>query len=226
VKKGIDMKKTEVAKLLVAMICGILMWTACSTAWTGEAEQIIAAMIPATANLLTLVATLQGRNVSATDLQTMQSASTQAEADMQLLAALIAQYQKADAAAQPGIVNQIQVALGAVQSTLGGLLTALHIQDAATQAKVGAVVSLLISEAESMAAIVPLVSGSASPGVMKLEARQATKRAPLTASEFVRSYNATMTAKSGNAALDHATARLKIHEHAKLERWASAEMLH
>jgi hypothetical protein len=38
---------------------------------------------------------------------------------------------------------------------------------------------------------------------------------PLTAKEFVESYNATMTAKTGNAALDRATAGLKIHRHRK-----------
>jgi len=224
-ERKFQMKERKLANVLVVMISSILFWTACSTTWISEAEQIVAALIPATANLMTLVATLQGKNVSAGDLQTIQNAGTQAEADMQLLASLIAQYQKAEATAQPGILNQIQVAMVAVQSNLNGLLTSLHIKDAATQAKVSAVVSVLISEVESMAAIVPIVSGSASPGRMKLEAMQEAKRAPLTASEFVRSYNATMTAKSGNAALDHATAGLKIHAHGKLERWASAGLL-
>jgi soluble cytochrome b562 len=106
--------------LLAAVLCGAVLWTACSTAWMSEAEQIVAALIPATANLVTLVATLQGKNVSAADLQTIQSAGAQAGADLQLMQSLITQYQKADAAAQPGLLNQIQVAMGAVQSTLNG----------------------------------------------------------------------------------------------------------
>ena len=40
---------------------------------------------------------------------------------------------------------------------------------------------------------------------------QAKKRLPLSASEFVASYNATLTAKTGNADLDRATAGLQIH---------------
>jgi hypothetical protein len=78
---------------------------------------------------------------------------------------------------------------------------------------------------ESVAAIVPLVNASASPRMMTMEARQVKKQAPLTASEFAASYNATMTAKTGSAELDEATAGLRIHAHGKLARWASAGLL-
>jgi hypothetical protein len=211
--------------LMVLMLSGTLIWMACTTAWISEAEQIVAALIPATANLVALVATLQGSNVSAADLQTIQSAGSQAGADLQLMQSLIAQYQKAEAAAQPGLLNQIQAALQAVQLTLNGLLPALHIKDAASQAKITAVVGILISEAESVAAIVPLVSASASPGMTAMAARQVKRQPPLSASEFVTSYNATMSAKSGNSELDHATAGLRIHVHGKFSRWASAGLL-
>jgi hypothetical protein len=211
--------------LLAAVLCGAVLWTACSTAWMSEAEQIVAALIPATANLVTLVATLQGKNVSAADLQTIQSAGAQAGADLQLMQSLITQYQKADAAAQPGLLSQIQVAMGAVQSTLNGVLPALHIKDAATQAKITAVIGILLSEVQLVAAIVPLVNASASPGIMAMAAKQVRKQPPLTASAFVNSYNATITAKTGNTELDHATAGLRIHVHEKFARWASAGLL-
>jgi len=211
--------------LLAAVLCGAVLWTGCSTAWMSEAEQIVAALIPATANLVTLVATLQGKNVSAADLQTIQSAGAQAGADLQLMQSLITQYQKADAAAQPGLLSQIQVAMGAVQSTLNGVLPALHIKDAATQAKITAVIGILLSEVQSVAAIVPLVNASASPGIMAMAAKQVRKQPPLTASAFVNSYNATITAKTGNTELDHATAGLRIHVHEKFARWASAGLL-
>ena len=115
--------------------------------------------------------------------------------------------------------------MSAVQSTLNDLLPALHIKDAATQAKITAVVGMLVAEVQSVAAIVPLVNAGASPGMMTLAARQVTKQPPLTASEFVASYNATMTAKTGNAELDHATAGMRIHLHGKFARWASAGLL-
>jgi len=219
-------REWRIGKVLVtAVLCGTSMWTACSTAWISEVEQIVAALIPATANIVTLVATLQGKDVSASDLQRIQSAGTQAEADLQLMQSLITRYQKADATAQPGLLNQIQAAMSAVQLTLNGLLPALHIKDAVTQAKITAVVGVLLSEVESMGAIVPLVNSSVSPATMAMGARQAKMRPPLTASEFVSSYNATITAKTGNAELDHATSGLRIHLRWKFERWATAGLL-
>jgi len=220
------MQKSGITKrLLGVVLCGMLTWTACSTAWISEAEQIVAALIPATANLVALVSTLQGKSVSAADLETIQNAGAQAGADLQLMQSLIAQYQKADAAAQPGLLNQVQVAMSTAQSTLNNLLPALHIKDAATQAKITAVVGILLSEVESVAAIVPLVNPNASPGMMTMAAKQVKKQPPLSASEFVSSYNETLTAKTGNAELDRATARLRIHLHGKLARWASAGLL-
>lgn len=219
------MKRAGMKTLVAVVLCGTLMWTACSTAWIGEAEQIVAVLIPATANLVTLVATLQGKSVSAADLQTIQSAGAQAGADLQLMQSLITQYQKADAAAQPGLLNQIQTAMSAVQANLNGLLPALHIKDAATQAKVTAVIGILLSEVQSVAAIVPLVNAGASPGMMTMAARQVKKQTPLTASEFVASYNATIAAKTGNIEVDHAAAGMRIHLHGTLARWASVGLL-
>jgi hypothetical protein len=210
---------------LTLTLCATLVFTACSTAWISEAEQIVAALVPAAANIVGLVAALQGKSVSASDLETIQNAGAQAGADLQLLQSLIAAYQKADSAEQPGILNQIQAAINAAQVTMGNLLPALHIKDAATQAKITAVVGIVLSEIQSLAAIVPLVDAGAAPAAVTMAAKQVKKRPPLTASEFVASYNATLTAKTGNADLDHATAGMKIHLHGKFARWASAGFL-
>jgi hypothetical protein len=210
--------------ILATFICATLISTGCSTTWMSEAEQIVATLLPAAANLITLVATLQG-DLPSEDMQKVQSVGTQVEADFQLIQSLIAQYQKADAAGQAGLLGQIQAAMVAAQSSLNGLLPALHIKDAATQAKVTAVVALLLSEVQSMAAIMPLANSGGSRAMMSWAARQVKKQAPLNASEFVSSYNATMTAKTGNARLDHATSGLRIHAHGKFERWATAGLL-
>ena len=154
--------KKNVAQMAVALVlCLTMVMVGCSTSWIEEAEQIVAALIPAAANLVTLVAALQGKTVSAADLQTIQNAGTQAGADLQLIQSLVAAYEKADAASKPGILNQIETAINAVQASLQGLLPALHIKDAATQAKITAVVGILLSEVQSVAAIVPLVKANA-----------------------------------------------------------------
>src|SRR6202012_256037 len=109
-----------------------------------------------------LVAAAQGKGISAGDLKTIQNAGAQAGADLQLIQSLIAAYQKADATTQPGILSQIESAIAAVQGNLQGLLAGLHIQDAATQAKVTAVIGIVLSEVQSLAAVLALVKGGGS----------------------------------------------------------------
>jgi len=218
---------------LAVVLCMTMIWSACSTSWIGEAEQIVAALIPAASNIVALVAAMQGKSVSAGDLATIQNAGAQAGADLQLIQSLIAAYQKADDAAKPGILNEIQSAINAAQANLQGLLQGLHIKDVATQAKITAVIGIVLSEVESLAAVVPLVKAQGSEfsvqGSVSAQIAHAAynvgPQAPLSANEFVASYNSTLTARTGNAELDRATAALKIHLHGKTERWASVGML-
>ena len=252
-------ERSKAARGAMALVlCMTMALAGCSTDWVGQAEQIVAALIPAAANIVALVAALEGKSVSASDLQIVQNAGTRTGADLQLIQALIAAYQKADDAGKAGILNQIQSAIGAAQANLQGLLASLHIKDAATQAKITAVVGILLSEVQSLAAIVPLVkagqglptlSASSGQAVSQIArdmghpeskegqnphpvAEGATRvghpgaaKAPLSANEFVASYNATMTAKTGNADLDRATAGFKIHVHGKVVRVATAGVL-
>ena len=219
--------------VLALVLCSTLIWTGCSTAWVGQAEEIVAALIPAATNIVTLVAALQGKSVTAADLQTIQNAGAQAGADLQLISSLIAAYQKADAATQPGILNQIESAINAVQGNLQGLLPALHIKDAATQAKITAVIGIVLAEVQSLAAILPMVKAGATSGAIQAEIQNrhpvtqnvGHPQVPLSASQFVESFNATLTAKTGNADLDKATAGLEIHRHGKVARLVSGGML-
>lgn len=211
--------------LAVIALCGVATLMACSTAWISEVEQIISVMIPGVVNLLTLVSTLQGRNISAEDLRAIQSAGAQAQSDLELIESLIAQYQKANAAEEPGLLNQIQAGVSAVQSSLSGVLPAVHIKDAATEAKVTAVVGVLLAEVQSVAAMVPGVDSSGSPTSMTFAGRRGQVGPPLNAKEFVDSYNATMAARTGNEELDRTTGRLRVHLHGKLARWATAGLL-
>lgn len=222
---------------LAVILSATMILVGCSTHWIGEAEQIVAVMIPAAENLVTLVSMLEGKTVTAGDLAMVQSAGTQAGSDLQLIQSLIAAYDKADDAAKPGLLSQIQSALNAVQANLQGLLPALHIKDAVTQTKVAAVVAILLSEVQSLAAVVPVGQGSGvsdqGPAAARLSKAMTTAagtaggkgKLPLSAREFAKSYNATLTAKTGNADLDRATSGLQIHEHGAAARWASAGLL-
>jgi hypothetical protein len=237
---GGDMKKSNQFGRagLGLVLCVTVVLAGCSLNWITEAEEILAALIPAAANIIPLVAALDGKSVSAEDLQTIQNAGTQAGADLQLIQSLLAAYQTADETAKPGILNQISAAIDAVQGNLQGLLAGLHIQDAATQAKITAVVGIVLSEVESLAAVVPVVASSEAsnsldrtategqnPHPVAKNATRVGHPVPLTAGEFVKSYNATLTAKTGNADLDRVTAGLKIHLHGKTARWVTVGVL-
>jgi len=218
--------KRSWSRIAVAAVLSVTMiWAGCSTNWIGDAEEIVAALIPAAANIVALVAALQGKSVSASDLQTIQNAGTQAGADLQLIQSLIAAYQQADESAKPGILSQIQTAINTVQGNLQGLLPALHIKDTATQAKITAVVGILLSEVQSLAAVVPLVQGQGSSASVRASLGKGKVTAPLSASEFVKAYNATLTAKTGNAELDKAAPAFQIHLHGKVARVISAGAL-
>jgi hypothetical protein len=219
------MKRAHLKKMFLSiLLCGTLVWTACSTNWIGEAEQIVSVLIPAAANVMTLVATLQGE-VPAADLQTAQSVGSQVNADLQLLQSLMDQYGKADSASQPGLLSQIQAALDAVQSELPALVPALHIDDVATQQKVDALVGVVLAEVQSMVAIVPVVKETESSVTLRRPAKSAMRRIPLSASEFVGSYNTIMARKTGNGRMDEASSRLRIHAHGKIARWVSTGLL-
>jgi hypothetical protein len=209
------------------VLCITLVLAGCTTAWITEVENIITAVIPAVVNIITLVGELDGSGVSATDLNLVRNVGTQATGDLQLLQSLIAQYQKADATAQPGLLREISILAVTIQTNLTALLPALHISDAATEAKVVAVVGLVVSEIDSLVAVLPIVN-TGNTGVIggdiRLPAYQ-LKSPPLSASAFVSSYNSTMTAKTGNAALDKATSGLKIHLHGRFMRFVTVGIL-
>jgi hypothetical protein len=226
--------------VLILVLCGALILSGCSSGWITQAEEIVAVLIPAAGNLVTLVAVLQGKTVSAGDLATIQNAGKQAGADLQLIQSLIAAYEKADDVAKPGILNEIQSAIGAVEGNLQGLLMGLHIKDAATQAKITAVIGIVLSEVQSLAAVLPIVQSEAKAAALRtadgpfdsaqrkrarLSSRAGAVKVPLSAREFIQSYNSTLISKTGRAELDRATGSLQIHLHSRAERVASVGVL-
>jgi hypothetical protein len=222
------MRKKISEQVALALLAGtMIIGSSCSKNWIAEARDILAVLIPAATNLVTLVAALQGKGASPADLSTIETGGTQAAADLQVIEALIRAYESAEQTAKPGILNQIQSAIGAAQGNLQGLMLGLRIKDVATRAKILAIVGLLQSELQSLATLVPIVQGEGA-GVRSeaaLARISGRTKAPLRANEFVKSYNSVMAARTGNAALDRATAGIAIHLHSRMQRVASAGVL-
>ncbi len=51
------------------VLCLTIALTACSVAWIGQAQAIVAALIPAAGNIIALLAVFQGKTISAQDQQ-------------------------------------------------------------------------------------------------------------------------------------------------------------
>ncbi len=129
---------------LALMMSATMILAGCSTDWVQEAEQIVAVMIPGAANLVTLIAMLEGKTVTAEDLAVVQSAGTQAGSDLQLIQSLIAAYDKADATAKQGCEPDSERAECRASESGRSAAGELHIKDAATQTKLTAVVGILL----------------------------------------------------------------------------------
>jgi len=215
-------------RIALAMLLAVtIIGSGCSTNWVQQAQEIVAVLMPAITNLVILVATLQGKEISAEDVAVVQKAGSEVGGDLRLILSLIAAYESADQKAKPGILSQIQNAIQAAQENLQGVTQGLHIKDGATQARVAAIVGVLLAEVQSLAAILPVIEGQAqgqrsgargqgaearvqNTGTGGHEAEVPFKR-PLSASEFVKSYNAIMTTKTGRAELDQVSSGLQLH---------------
>jgi hypothetical protein len=199
-----------------------MIGSGCSTNWVQQGQEIIAVLMPAAANLVILVATVQGKEISAEDFAIVQRVGSEVGADLTLVQDLIGAYESADQKAKQRILNQIQSALQAAQENLQGLMLGLHIKDESTRVKVTAIVGILLAEVQALAAIFPVVQGQgagtrgqgAEVNAQGARARgQGTAlrgKKPMSAGEFSNSYNAIITAKTGRAELDRVSGELQL----------------
>src|ERR1700756_5242951 len=109
--------------------------TACTTAWTQEAVSIINLLVPAIEAALGILAAFGvAKGLSPKVMDDVRKWAGEATSDLQtVIKPLIEQYNSAEASARPGILNDIQAALGVISSNLSSLLPAIHVTDAQTQ---------------------------------------------------------------------------------------------
>jgi hypothetical protein len=135
-----------------------LLLAGCTTAWTGEASNIIRLLVPAIESALAIMAAF-GVGLAPNVLQSVQSWAQQATADLTQVASLIDQYNAAEATAKPGILTEIQTMLSTITANLQTLLPSIHVTDASTQAKITAIINLISGEMTALIGLVPAISG-------------------------------------------------------------------
>ena len=150
-----------------------LLATACSD-WESQASSVITLLSPALQPLVAILAAF-GAGVSESVVTAFNNWAAQAQTALTNIKALIASYKTASAAAQPGILNEIEAALNALTANLGPILASLHITDPASQAKFTAAIEAVTAFLASLGALIPAVSSATTMEAERALASKATE---------------------------------------------------
>jgi hypothetical protein len=178
---------------LLALFNLLVFLAACSTSWVQEASSIIGALVPAVEGVLVILSGLGAVGLSPSVITAVQAWGTQAQNDLEnVVTPLINQYNTAEAAAQPGILTQIETALNTITANLKTILPTLKVENSALQAKITAIVTEVSDEFEALLNLIPVVKGAVTPAdVMKALAAHPEAVAKLkSAKQFSKDYNA------------------------------------
>jgi hypothetical protein len=145
-----------IAVFVIMDLC--LLMAGCGD-WETQASQIISLLGPALQALVAILAAL-GVTVSASFMARFNSWAQQTQTALITIKGLIAQYKTASAAAQPGLLSEIQTALQVIGSQLSSILTELHITDPTSQAKVQAAFAAISAFIASLITLVPAVASA------------------------------------------------------------------
>lgn len=194
--------------LVVPVLALSLFFTGCSTAWVSTLDSILAAAAPALINILQIVAISEGKPFNAT-------LAAKVNADAASLKSLASDFANASSAAAPAVCSQLSAAIGVYSQDEAQVLAVAQVSDPATQSKIAVLSGLVAGTVQAVIAVIPSCQASG-----KFAAEP-----PLNVKHFVESYNSTLVAKTGNAAVDAATKNMKLHQHGKFARYASFGLL-
>jgi len=190
-------------KALVAVVSLALACTACSPAWVATVDSILAAAAPALIDILQIVAVAGGRPVNAAQVSKIND-------DAAAIKTLASDFTKASASAAPGVCAQLQAGIATYQSDEQLVLSTAQVSDSKTQAKVTLLSNLVAGTVDAIFAVIPSCRAG--------QAAAFRSEPAVSLQNFVPSYNAILTAKTGNAEVDALTETLKLHRHSRVAR--------
>jgi hypothetical protein len=176
--------------------------TACSTAWVSTLDSILAAAAPALINILQIVAVANGQPANS-------NLAAKISADATIIKTLAADFAKASSGSAPGVCQQLQAAVNAYQADQQLVLQVAQVSDSNTQTKITLLAGLVAGTVNAITAVIPSCQAKAQ-GFKALP--------PYRLSTFTDHYNSILVAPTGNAAVDAATQKLKLHRHSKFVR--------
>jgi hypothetical protein len=193
------MRKALIVVLSLAMLCA-----ACSTAWVSTLDSILAAAAPALINILQIVAVANGRPVNA-------NLAAKINADATIIKTLAGDFAKVSSGSSAGVCQQLQAAVSVYQTDQQLVLQIAHVGDSNTQTKITLLADLVAGTVNAILAVIPSCQNAT-------VARNMKTAASYNVSTFADHYNSILLVPTGNAAVDAATPKLKLHQHSKLVR--------
>lgn len=139
--------------LLAVALSGLLSLQGCSTSWINTAIKDVPIVTSIVTDVVSIVAVAQGNGeISAADLKLIQTAATQATADLTLIQSLVKEYQTTPTT---DTIDKIRTAIEDAQNNLQAILTAAHITNPTTSAAVTAAVGLALTTLLAIETLLP-----------------------------------------------------------------------
>lgn len=198
-RKVLFMKGTMVVAVSLAMLC-----TGCSTAWVSTLDSILAAAAPALINILQIVAVAESLPVNA-------NLEAKINADATVIKTLAGDFAKASSESAPGVCQELQGAVSAYEADQQLVLQVAQVSNPNTQTKIVLLTDLVGGTISAIAAVIPACQNTAA-------FRNLNAAPPYSVSTFVADYNRILATATGNAAVDAATAKMKLHRHSTFVR--------
>ncbi len=190
---------------LIVVLSFALLSTACSTAWVSTLDSILAAAAPALINILQIVSVANSAPMNS-------NLAAKINGDATAIKTLAAAFAKDGG---PNACATLQNAVATYQVDQALVLQLAQVKDSNTQTKISLLVDLVSGTIGAITAVIPACQAPAS------SVRNASAERLLKLKTFVASYNAILTAKTGNAAVDAVTPKLVIPQHSKVARYFS-----
>jgi hypothetical protein len=187
--------------VLAVVLCVAMAATGCTAQWISVALADLPVLAQMALNIATLVATMQGRQVSSAEASAIQNISSAAYGGLNTLQMLYNQYRANPDAAT---LQKIQDVIAEIDRELPAQLQAAHIKDPALSAKVTAGVNLILTTVQSFAALLPSAGGLA-PRRLSMAKITLPK-----AGELKQRWNQQVCTATANARFDAALARCAV----------------
>jgi hypothetical protein len=169
-------------------------------------DSILAAAAPALINILQIVAVANGQPVNS-------NLAAKINTDVADIKTLAADFAKRSSGPATGVCQQLQAAVNAYQADQQLVLQIAQVNDPNTQTKITLLAGLVAGTVDAILAVIPSCQNAAVAHKIKM------KIDPLyIVSNFSDRYNDILMAPTGNAVVDAATPKLRLHRHSVFAR--------